>query len=313
MYVIPIHLTHITNHIQAGDISLETLQAVSLVNRACYNAASTLLYSQIVLKFSDATSLKRAVASVTGNKRKLKYVRRLELICIPAEQPQSQESPWGNMSNFVRRDMKTLDFVPPTIGPFLERHLAESGLARSTHDHRTLYAERDWQPLASLIASIVKLTEFHYAVANLFPTCLLQAIHDHHPACRLNLWIFPGLYYSLHLGRLSFESLRDSDPYPCSDPFDMEVLRSPCLHAIKFFYRSELQELHSDTHTRLRFHQYEILPLIAEAPNIKHIELRQWPTLFDGSIVRFPQEWEETILSAKPPLPLKLESPFLRR
>lgn len=259
------------------------------MNRTWYDVAALFLYDTLTIKFSDSASLERAVAGAMGRGRYVTYARRLNLVAVdkPGRTPGYRRRP------APARSLPAADFIPNTVGSFIEKHL--------THRHHpgldviepepAYYQDKDWGPLEFLISNLRRLSEFHYAVDNAFPGCLLQAVHKYHPTCQLSIWSFqhlsldqPGLGRSQNVFHPMYE-----------DQFDMEVLRSPCLHAIKILY-----SVHRDSDSREQTQQHEIVPLIAMAPNLKHIELRLESALSEEDFARIKKDWEKFATSIEP-------------
>jgi hypothetical protein len=46
----------------------------------------------------------------------------------------------------------------------------------------------DWEPMATLLASMEPLAELDYYVPGSFSEVLIGVIREHHLDCRLNLW-----------------------------------------------------------------------------------------------------------------------------
>ncbi|RMJ28844.1 hypothetical protein PHISP_00295 [Aspergillus sp. HF37] len=277
----------------ARDISEDTLHAISLVNRTWYHAAATLIYDRLTIKFSDSSSLDRAVKRVLEKSQRQQYlahVRRLDVLALPPKVrmviDDEGELSYGG-TDILDHLAEPVDFVPNTVGPFLERQLAHwvrpgINLMGTTPGY---YTEKNWQPLVLLVTTLGHLTELHYSVDNMFPVCLLRAIHEHHPTCKLNIWSSQTLSLDKPgLGRLSAY-----DTPRFNDPFDLEVLRSPCLHAIGIDYA-----------VGERSHQHPIIPLIAMAPNLKHIRIRLLSDFFGRTVSSINEEWTDFVSSLNP-------------
>lgn len=223
------------------------------------------------------------------------YARRLDVLTFPDKQKkiinhEGRLVSEGSIPDIQDYLAKPVNFVPNTVGPFLGRHLAHWYRPGLDHMSKTpgYYAEQDWKPLVFLIVRLDRLAELHYSVDNMFPRCLLQAIHEHHPGCQLNIWSFQTLSLNKPgLGRLS-----EYNTPRFADSFDLEVLRSPCLHAIGIDYAVGDEE-----------HQYPIIPLIAMAPNLKHLHVRCLRTYFDRKVASVNQLWTDFVNSVNP-LPL---------
>jgi hypothetical protein len=76
--------------------------------------------------------------------------------------------------------------------------------------------EDAWKPLAKLIGKIQHLTDLIFDVQAPLDSCLLESLHESHPQCRLDIRCFR--YKSLY--------------QPVTDPHDLALATSPCLHAI---------------------------------------------------------------------------------
>ena len=107
-----------------------------------------------------------------------------------------------------------------------------------------------WAPVVHLIKAIPHLTKLVYDCRNQFPPSLLDALHKHHPQCKL-----------YHL-TFRLRSLRGET----TDLHEMAIARSPCLHSIKVRYALV------DSNGDLDFHGEAMLELVAGlAPNLKEV------------------------------------------
>ncbi|KAK1760380.1 hypothetical protein QBC47DRAFT_427578 [Echria macrotheca] len=74
-----------------------------------------------------------------------------------------------------------------------------------------------WQVLARLLQQLTGLAELHFRSFSQFPPCLLDALHQHRPRCRLFLDTF------------RLRSLHSEDP----DPYELRLVTSPCLYRVR--------------------------------------------------------------------------------
>ncbi|KAI7971682.1 hypothetical protein EIK77_002683 [Talaromyces pinophilus] len=141
-----------------------------------------------------------------------------------------------------------------------------------------LYTEENWQPLLELLSTLNRVEILNYAVGNSFPRCLLQALHQYHPTCQLNIW--------------SYQNIAPDRP-GLGNLFEIDLIRSPCLHAIKVVYpRGYAREL------GMTVSQDAIISLLMRAPNLRHLQVR---SISGGSsIVRSNEEWERFLASFEP-------------
>ena len=112
-------------------------------------------------------------------------------------------------------------------------------------------SSRSWSPLVSLISSLQRLTDLIYACENQVPPCLLQALHRHHPACRLSIRTF------------RFRSLRES----ITDPNELALVTSPCLHSLSVRY------VWRDSQGNDDYNEEAVLRTVALAPNLKQLNM----------------------------------------
>ena len=89
-------------------------------------------------------------------------------------------------------------------------------------DHKPHNVEEDeaWTPLVDLIRQLPALSDLFYACPGQFSPCLLQALHQHRPNCRL------------HISRFSFRSLNRPD----LDAHELALATSPCLYSVLVRY-----------------------------------------------------------------------------
>lgn len=152
------------------------------------------------------------------------------------------------------------------------------------------YEEKNWRPLVELLSTLNRVEVLNYAVGNNFPGCLLQALHKYHPACQLNIWS----EQNIALDRPGLGNLQSSRFPKYSDVFEIDLIRSPCLHAINVLYpRSYDREL------GMTVSQDAIISFLKRAPNLRHLQVSS--THANGSIIRSNEEWERFLASFGPP------------
>lgn len=132
-----------------------------------------------------------------------------------------------------------------------------------------------WAPVVGLVKILPHLAELIYDCSNQFPPSLLDAIHRHHPQCRL-----------FHL-QFRLRSLRWDD----LDPHEMSIATSPCLHSVSVNYVSW------DSDGEYDYHDQAMLDLVAGlAPNLKEVHMLQLIASPTGRSIRRlafsePQPW----------------------
>ncbi|GES59975.1 class V chitinase [Aspergillus terreus] len=259
-----------------------SLRALSLVNSNVYQIAARCLYDKASIRFTDSSNLRHLVAEFTDDGRGrpfLTHATRLDIVALPERVRRIRGGEGGGARHgfgVVDTGVTIQDFLPRTVGSFMERFMSYfnlPGYLLRSSDFPRYFSEKDWEPLVSLISRLKKLKAMHYAVANSFPRSLLDAVHQHHPECEINIW--------------SPQSLRLDMPEVSNDPFDMEILRSPCLHAIKLDYPLIPRGWPNGT-----FHPYQMIPYVWQAPNLKHVYLQldtRWPGDLLDAIQKLPE------------------------
>ncbi|KAI1454354.1 hypothetical protein F4805DRAFT_460812 [Annulohypoxylon moriforme] len=110
-----------------------------------------------------------------------------------------------------------------------------------------------WLPLAELVRQLPALTDLIYQCPGQFPPCLLQALHQHRPECRL------------HIDNFFLRSLV-AEP-PIADPHEFMIATSPCLYSINIaadYVNNSVPSHHVGAVLRL---------VTGLAPNLKEVHL----------------------------------------
>ncbi|GKZ52050.1 hypothetical protein AbraIFM66951_010090 [Aspergillus brasiliensis] len=154
------------------------------------------------------------------------------------------------------------------------------------------YKQNDWKPVITLLSRLTHLRLLNYAVRNMFPTSLQQALQQFHPTCRLNIWSpqspsldVPGL------GRAHRDVGKEF-----KEPFDLNILHAPTLNTFKAAYTidrrpgSEPEWVHVD----------EPFAFIFMAPYLKHLIIHDSWARSKNPIMKVKAEWQDFIAKAKP-------------
>jgi hypothetical protein len=208
------------------------------------------IYRNLTIKISTRKKLRDDTTTLTENRpsqKCLKYTRRLELKGrMPllerdvGEEP-AEEGLTGSDYQEPDESFDDDNFEPRFNGVFVTDP-QEDGPDESS---------RSWSPLISLISSLQYLTDLIYACDNQVPPCLLQALHRHHPACRLAIRTF------------RFRSLRAS----ITDPNELALVTSPCLHSLSVRY------VWRDSGGNDDYNEEAVLRSVALAPNLKQLDM----------------------------------------
>lgn len=206
------------------------------------------IYRRLTIDVSRSKKLHEELWELTNNplrRQCFEHVRRLELT---GQMPSSRipEEMDDNTYNRMRRER---DWHSNYILPFF------------VWNPEGDKSSRLWAPLISLISEFRHLTDLKYTCNNRFPYRLLHAIHQHHPACRLDV-------HSYHLRGLSDL---------ITDPHKLELIKSPCLHRLTIRYVMEARsednwdEDEEDDHSEESIQT--VLRSLGLAPNLKHLHL----------------------------------------
>jgi hypothetical protein len=214
---------------------------LALVNRGFYYAALPHIYECVTIKFFDYTTLEYAVNEITGTprgKNYREYARRLDILTLPETWAQIafadievDPSDTPKLEQFI--DIN--EFIPDIANMNLMEKVLSQWRTPSldkVDPEPSYYKEKDWRPLVMLLATLTRLKTLNYAMANKFPSCLLEAIHEHHPTCKVNIWSSQNIA----LDEPGMESIHFSKHPQFADPYEVKLFPSPCLHAIKIYY-----------------------------------------------------------------------------
>ncbi|KAL2015456.1 hypothetical protein VTK56DRAFT_5400 [Thermocarpiscus australiensis] len=122
-----------------------------------------------------------------------------------------------------------------------------------------ILTETAWQPLARLVQILQGLGDVLYSGPSQVPPCLLQALLQCQPRCRLHVFTFT--LRSLHL----------SEP----DPDKLALVTAPCLYSIWMWY-CDTNGLGADGQPG--YHAEAVYSMVRDlAPNLKEVHLFQEP------------------------------------
>lgn len=115
-----------------------------------------------------------------------------------------------------------------------------------------------WRPVANLVRALPRLVDFFYTAEYQFAPCLLEALHESTPECRL--W----------LNTFKLHSLRE----PKLDLHEYALVTSRCLHSIKY----DGEDSGTRGYDRRPFNDWKgIYQVVAElAPNLQNAYMRYY-------------------------------------
>jgi hypothetical protein len=131
------------------------------------------------IHFTDRDTLQRSVAEITETEGPgrpfLLHATQVEIIATPKKLGYLFCDDYiasAGTSDLPSCSMPIQVFVPHAAGPFLEGWMDHWRLPKIRlpvdEMQPSYYAEKDWEPLVTLISSLEKMTELHYAAHNMF-------------------------------------------------------------------------------------------------------------------------------------------------
>lgn len=189
-----------------------TLFALSLVNKCMRSVAIRSLFSNVVI-YHDIMNPDLLLISISQLQSTVQsHIRSLKLASIQTKGVTS-----------VRKRFEQVPFVD--MGDTID--------------------EDYWFKIAEFITSIHHLSDFNFHLRMHFPSCLLAALHQTHPTCKLRLGMF----------QLSYGG------YPRLHRHEPVLATSPCLYGISTVCGDDTRTLDA------------IIELAVEAPNLSELEI----------------------------------------
>ncbi|KAL4873963.1 hypothetical protein BDV12DRAFT_191830 [Aspergillus spectabilis] len=192
------------------DISFHDLSSLSRTNRRLFSVAAPVFYRQLVInwnivdEYAPSEDLSEIREAGLG-RRYLKFTKQLDLVCHDRQfgiSPSKQDSQQDEVQGAGQGD-----------SIFLDKDLTEPLVQGLNHNvYRTGWAQetQNWAPLVSLLANLDRLAELNYYAVVHFPECLFDAMKEHQPSCRVNIW---GSEYMGYQTR-NLEDVHYIEPFP---------------------------------------------------------------------------------------------------
>ncbi|KGO48681.1 hypothetical protein PEX1_035780 [Penicillium expansum] len=282
--------------------SRTTLSIFSRLNHTCYGIAAPLVYQHLSVIFWDRQTLRETVSELTEEglgRQFVKYARKLSIICLDPYTGNSPRARSGQLEGYKLGLSRDVEGDLAAKNTFLESHLTDPSLCRAAaFDLLTSWSsyrksQRDWDPLATLIARLYHLGQIDFLVQDNFPISLQEAISQHHPNCLLNLWSSQNVSTSVPgLKKLAnpqlWEQIADDNPV-----IDVNLLRLQGLHTFAVQIPGK-----SDGNSG-RIELDEMLPFLFLAPNLKHLLLED-PTRHRLPMDMLKEEWHKFAVTMQP-------------
>jgi hypothetical protein len=201
-------------------LSPRSLCSLSLVNRLFCRVTAAYRFSHIRFDIAFKECLEEDIEELTailgrGDEDRFRHVRRVSITGVMLEAMESDEDYSEIIPKLWAKDP---DDETDDLTEALERFCSGQKL----DGYREVQNDA-WMPLAEFLSRLPGLTDLVYTCVNEIPGCILQAMHQHHPHCRLHVSAF-DLRAGLKLDP-------ESGPASIAED-DVNLLTSPCLYAI---------------------------------------------------------------------------------
>ncbi|KAJ5267136.1 hypothetical protein N7478_009944 [Penicillium angulare] len=269
-----------------GNNSPSSLRALALTSKSLLAVASPFIYRTVTIQLdreSDDEILSQSKRLLQNLQRfnAFSMVRcfRIERRRLDGKDRAISSSPTKYIDDLRQH---VLEFPSPYLRPF-PRHHFPNGLWEYTIEE-----DKKWPPVADLIRKMPQLRDLLYGGLTQFAPCLLEALHQSRPSCRL--W----------LNTFKLNSLWDGDGQ--IDPHELALVSSPCLYSIRSDGFEPWDELPGD---HFIFDREAICRIVATlAPCIQEVHVMRCY----GSHKRHPRpkhRWAKFIEKAHDDMPKK--------
>lgn len=233
-----------------------------LVNKKIHDSTALIHYRNLSLYISSQEELKEHFPLITEGQ--LRHCRILKLVGrMPS--PGDKPAPFRPNEEY-RAEFGERFSAYPTDGP------AEVIL-------------ESWKPLVALIKDgFQHISDFIWVCQNKFPSCLLDAMEQHQPYCRLHLRTFWLHRISFRASSSGDDDIDDHEALEIADADEQQLIRSPLLHSIT------VRTVGLGSNTMFDCNYYGILLATALAPNLKHLNITKCHWTTDDESLRHEHE-----------------------
>ncbi|KAH8819158.1 hypothetical protein F5884DRAFT_743582 [Xylogone sp. PMI_703] len=227
----------------------EVLNNVRLVNQVFYRAAAPFLYRHAKIEISSRRKLKEWIKELEVKLFHRDFPFYVRSLKISGRMPELSED--------KDEDYDPTHSQPPS--PYdddddddAEYH-AEFGevFARDLPDGSPEEVAEAWAPLVSWIRKCTHLADLIWVCNNQLPPSILDVIQQQHSTCRI------------HLRTFRLRSLAD----PVTDPHELNLIQSPCLHSIS------VKTVNKDSDGNPDYNGNAIFQVTALAPKLRHLNV----------------------------------------
>ncbi|KAJ5261155.1 hypothetical protein N7478_011750 [Penicillium angulare] len=197
-----------------------SVRAFAGASRTCRALALPVLYQTLKFPAPESDNLRNRVESISQILQQnsgFRYVNQL----VVGQEPTLREAASCGTEGIDRNRTAVLE---NNLHGSLDRFNSQKSLYRWARTHYPPEADSPrpdvWQDLADLIQQLPMLLDLIFLCRHQFPSCLLEALHRHHPQCKL------------HIHNFFLRSLKS----PELNPYEFQLATSPCLFSLKGEY-----------------------------------------------------------------------------
>lgn len=210
-------------------LAYSDLSALAHTNRVLYFATESKRFSTIRIYTRDGKLIHDNVTrtgEVLGLRRIKHKVRMLEFV----------DQQWGR--NRQAKDAGDMDSPAGSLGG--ARIFGAQEMTRPPNSHRDDPSADPWVPVVKLLSQMEALNDVVWACTYAMSGAVLDAIHEHHPKCRLHVHAFslPDMYEWHEQEEPTFGNPGHDEE---TREMQLRVAKSPCLHSV---LGPRIQEVH---------------------------------------------------------------------
>ena len=229
-----------------------SLFAFGSTSKTCHSATLPSIFHHVHLTISTREELQRDIDALVKTLSRTESARHVRCLTIKgllrlSEKPKAEGYTSCTADRHSWFKSTGVDEILPDEEPY---HTSPHIVYDEPVIEKSSKEDMAWEPVVSLMKTIPHLTKLVYDCQNQFPPSLLDALHDHHPQCKL-----------YHL-TFKLRTLLWGNPYP----YEMALATSPCLYSVKLACSQRDSEGDDD------FNQEAMMELVAGlAPNLREV------------------------------------------
>ncbi|KAK5659111.1 hypothetical protein OQA88_1201 [Cercophora sp. LCS_1] len=275
----------------------ETILTLASLNRYLHSLSHQFLFHTVYLavnpKFGRTVPV-RNCHELIQRKDAFRHVRRLFIADVSpkwhiANDPKNHTVPFAAIDAVAEENSQQFDIYADGRTHLIGYYDLKEPVADQNDGPGDAYRQdNSWEPLAALMRQLPLLSELHFSCTSQFPPCLLEALHQGLPQCKLFINAF----------RLrSLNGLGDPDAH------ELRLVTSPNLHSVRMSVRKPTD---TDVFTNVHGHLVDSTPRIVAvmAPNLKELQVNRHN--LEGHVDENPSPGWKALVGEKKATPLTL-------